>query len=56
MKKQILNIGKALNRAEQERVFGGSPKLYECETKEDCLVPYLGAFATCWHHICYYSN
>ncbi|MEO9571152.1 MAG: hypothetical protein ABJH82_12485 [Polaribacter sp.] len=34
MKKQILNLGKALNKAEQKEVFGGSPK----PINFDCLV------------------
>ena len=37
MKKQILNIGKALNKAEQRNINGGGrhePEL--CESNQDC--------------------
>ena len=35
MKKQILNLGKALNKAEQRNVFGGYEA--ECESDFDCM-------------------
>ena len=38
MKKQILNIGKALNRAEQKKVFGGS--MYDEDEGGLCQVLY----------------
>ncbi|MDC1162274.1 hypothetical protein OAT18_02410 [Tenacibaculum sp.] len=34
MKKSILNLGKALNRAEQQEITGG--KVYRCNTNPDC--------------------
>ena len=34
MKKQILNLGKALNKAEQKQINGGY--MPECYTNEDC--------------------
>ena len=34
MKKQILNLGKALNKAEQRNVFGGYEA--ECDSDMDC--------------------
>ncbi|WP_428742092.1 hypothetical protein [Tenacibaculum sp.] len=37
MKKQILNIGKTLNKLEQKQINGGAPG--EC-TKFDCYNPY----------------
>jgi hypothetical protein len=45
MKKQILNIGKALSRAEQKEVFGGNLTYEgdeckdECTTDADCTDP-----------------
>ena len=41
MKKQFLNLGKALSKAEQKQVFGGTPPppgLTPCKykTKEEC--------------------
>ena len=46
MKKQILNIGKALSRAEQKKVFGGNITYeggghcdHECTTDADCTDP-----------------
>jgi len=34
MKKEILNIGKALNKAEQQKVSGGGKTF--CNTDQDC--------------------
>jgi hypothetical protein len=33
MKKQILNLGKALNKAEQKLIHGGN---WSCESANDC--------------------
>ncbi|TXD50049.1 hypothetical protein [Polaribacter sp. IC073] len=37
MKKQILNIGKVLNRAEQKQVFGGNMTLVDAGDYVGCL-------------------
>ncbi len=39
MKKQILNLGKALQKAEQKEIFGGNPTLLH-PVKFKCLVNY----------------
>lgn len=36
MKKQILNLGKLLNKKEQRRITGGSPFNQSCNTDNDC--------------------
>ncbi|MEQ6125287.1 hypothetical protein AAON49_13850 [Pseudotenacibaculum sp. MALMAid0570] len=39
MKKSILNIGKALNKAEQKQVNGGLKPRPCCNPADDCCVP-----------------
>ena len=40
MKKSILNLGKALNKAEQQTINGGNGGY--CRTNKDCYTKYLG--------------
>ncbi|TYQ00333.1 hypothetical protein C7447_101945 [Tenacibaculum adriaticum] len=40
MKKTILNLGKALNKAEQKEVFGGAPPSGDCNApRVECYNP-----------------
>ncbi|RKF02915.1 hypothetical protein C8N26_2562 [Tenacibaculum lutimaris] len=55
MKNQILNLGKALKKSDQQQVNGGIPKLFECLTDEDCNL-YPDSFSQCRNNICYYTN
>ena len=36
MKNQFLNLGKALNKAEQKQVNGGYPAPIKCDDGKDC--------------------
>jgi len=57
MKKSILNIGKALNKAEQKQISGGSLSLalckglgrngQMCNTSADCIVSKIWASPVC---------
>jgi len=48
MKKQFLNLGKALNRAEQKQIFGGvSDEIDRCMNSGEVCVKNGGANAEC---------
>ncbi|MDE1207240.1 hypothetical protein CSC81_01720 [Tenacibaculum discolor] len=46
MKKQILNIGKLLNKTEQKQVKGGAPRFCQCDS--DC-----GFNSHCCSNMCF---
>ncbi|WP_272151298.1 hypothetical protein [Tenacibaculum aiptasiae] len=53
MKKQILNLGKALNKTEQQIIQGGNGVLHPCNSASDCNV--FSGPSECINGVCIYA-
>ena len=54
MKKQLLNLGKGLNKAEQKTINGGV-NLFACHWTSECIERYNDPYALCINQKCVVS-
>lgn len=52
MKKNILKVGKALNKAQQQNISGGNGEIIQCQTNSDCPSDFYCIPASNYRRVC----